>query len=125
PQKLREWYGMNVLPMDFLPLSGIPVADFHENMFWNYGRRILQACRFAGQSNFLQVIYFSNFKCGPDSYIKHFVRDALGRPLLFLQFDDHSNDAGILTRCEAFLQSNGLLEDHVAIHISANFEEAL
>jgi predicted CoA-substrate-specific enzyme activase len=109
PQKLRNLYGMNVLPMDFLPLQGIDVSNFHENMFWNYGKRLLQACIYARSAQNLHVIYFSNFKCGPDSYIKHFVRDAVGAPYLTLQFDDHSNDAGILTRCEAFLESKGLL----------------
>jgi len=62
----------------------------------------------AGQKD-LHLIYITNFKCGPDSYIKHFVRDAVGAPYLTLQFDEHSNDAGALTRCEAFLQSKGIL----------------
>jgi predicted nucleotide-binding protein (sugar kinase/HSP70/actin superfamily) len=109
PDKLRDHYGVNVIPQDFLPLRGIEIGDFHENMFWNYGRKIMQAAKFAGQSDNLHVIYFTNFKCGPDSYIKHFVRETIGAPYLTLQFDDHSNDAGILTRCEAYLESKGLL----------------
>ena len=55
------------------------------------------------------MIYMTNFKCGPDSYIKHFVRDAFGRPFLSLQFDGHANDAGMLTRIEAYLDSQGIL----------------
>ena len=51
----------------------------------------------------------SNFKCGPDSYIKHFTRQAAGAPLLVLQFDGHGNDAGYMTRCEAYLDSKGIL----------------
>ncbi len=109
PDKLRDLYGVNVIPQDFLPLTGIRIETHHDNMFWNYGRKILQAAKFAGQSGNLHVIYFTNFKCGPDSYIKHFVRDTIGAPYLTLQFDDHSNDAGILTRCEAYLESKGLL----------------
>jgi len=35
--------------------------------------------------------------------------DACGKPSLILQFDGHSNDAGFLTRCEAYLDSKGLL----------------
>ena len=31
------------------------------------------------------------------------------KPFLSLQFDGHSNDAGFLTRCEAYLDSQGLL----------------
>jgi len=109
PSKLREGYGIDVLPMDFVPFQGIDISAWHENMFWNYGRKILQtAAWMAGQKD-LHLIYITNFKCGPDSYIKHFVRDAVGAPYLTLQFDEHSNDAGALTRCEAFLQSKGIL----------------
>lgn len=114
PEKLREDYGINVLPMEFLPLAGINIRDIHDNMFWNYGRKILQAARFvAGEPN-LHLIYFTNFKCGPDSYIKHFVGRALKSAFLVLQFDDHSNDAGIMTRCEAYLESKGLLREDSA-----------
>ena len=109
PEKLRTNYGVDVLPMDYLPLNGISVEGFHENMFWNYGLRIMQAAIFVGKMKNLHLVYFTNFKCGPDSYIKHFVRDAVGEPYLTLQFDDHSNDAGIMTRCEAYLESKGLL----------------
>jgi predicted nucleotide-binding protein (sugar kinase/HSP70/actin superfamily) len=55
------------------------------------------------------MIYLTNFKCGPDSYIKHFAREAAGAPLLILQFDGHGNDAGYMTRCEAYLDSKGIL----------------
>lgn len=114
PDKLRDHYGVNVIPMDFLPLRGIKIEEIHENMFWNYGRQILQAAKYVGAAGNLHIIYITNFKCGPDSYIKHFVRDAIGAPYLTLQFDDHSNDAGILTRCEAYLQSKGLLSGAAA-----------
>ena len=57
----------------------------------------------------LHMIYLTNFKCGPDSYIKHFAREAAGAPLLILQFDGHGNDAGYMTRAEAYLDSKGIL----------------
>ena len=44
-----------------------------------------------------------------DSYIKFFTRQAAGAPLLVLQFDGHGNDAGYMTRCEAYLDSKGIL----------------
>ena len=83
--------------------------DLHPNMFWNSGRRILEAGRFARQHPNVHIIYITNFKCGPDSFIKHFLRDVAGAPFLVLQFDGHGNDAGYLTRCEAYLDSKGLL----------------
>ncbi len=107
--KLRDHYGMNVLALDFLSLDGEDIRDLNDNMYWHSGRRILAAARFAGRHPELDLIYLTNFKCGPDSYIKHFVAEAVGRPFLTLQFDGHGNDAGIMTRVEAYLESKGLL----------------
>ena len=109
PAKLRDLYGVNVLPMDFLPLDGIDIKSIHDHMYWNYGRRILQAARFARLHPHFHIIYLSNFKCGPDSYIRHYVEDASHKPFLFLQLDSHANDAGVMTRIEAFLESKGML----------------
>jgi len=109
PRKLRTFYGVNVIPMDFLPLKGVEVRHVVPNMYWNYGRKILQAGVFVGTRERLHIIYLTNFKCGPDSYIKHYMRAASGKPFLTLQFDEHQNDAGAMTRCEAYLDSKGFL----------------
>ncbi len=110
PGKLRHYYGINLIPMDFLPLDEEDISGINDNMFWNYGQKILAAARIAGRNGKLHLIYISNFKCGPDSFIKHFTPEASGKPFLSLQFDSHSNDAGILTRCEAYLDSKGFLK---------------
>lgn len=107
--KLRDYYGINVIPMDFLPLDTVDVSDVNENMYWNYGRKIIAAAKIASRFEKLHIIYLTNFKCGPDSYIKHFITRASGKPFLTLQFDGHSNDAGYITRCEAYLDSKGAL----------------
>ncbi|MCX6625041.1 MAG: acyl-CoA dehydratase activase-related protein, partial [Acidobacteria bacterium] len=109
PKKLRNFYGANVIPLDFLVTGTEPVADLHPNMFWTSGRKILEAARFAGERPNMHMIYISNFKCGPDSYIKYFARQAAGAPMLVLTFDGHGNDAGFMTRCEAYLDSKGIL----------------
>ncbi len=109
PRKLRTLYGVNVLPLDFLPLDQEEIESINPNMFWTSGRQILAAARFTHGDPYLHVIYISNFKCGPDSFIKAYLPEAAGKPALFLQFDAHSNDAGYLTRCEAYLDSKGFL----------------
>jgi predicted nucleotide-binding protein (sugar kinase/HSP70/actin superfamily) len=109
PRKLRHRYGANVIPLDFLVSGRESVADLHSNMFWASGRKILEAARFVQSRPNLHLVYITNFKCGPDSYIKHFAREAAGAPLLVLQFDGHGNDAGYMTRCEAYLDSKGIL----------------
>jgi predicted nucleotide-binding protein (sugar kinase/HSP70/actin superfamily) len=109
PRKLRDYYGVNVIPFDFLPVDDVDISDVNPNMFWNYGRKILQASKIVARYPNLHILYITNFKCGPDSYIKHFVNDASLKPYLSLQFDGHSNDAGFMTRCEAYLDSKGFL----------------
>jgi predicted CoA-substrate-specific enzyme activase len=108
-RKLREHYGVNLLPVDALPLDGIDVSDINNNMYWAYGRRILAAAKLVREHENLHIIYITNFKCGPDSFLKGFIRPASGKPFLTLQFDGHSNDAGMMTRCEAYLDSKGIL----------------
>ncbi len=108
-RKLRENYGVNVLPIDALPVADVDVRDINENMFWEYGRKILAAAKIVGAIPNLHIIYVTNFKCGPDSFVKGFIRSASGKPFLTLQFDGHSNDAGMMTRCEAYLDSKGIL----------------
>jgi predicted CoA-substrate-specific enzyme activase len=110
PGKLKDLYGVNVIPQDFLPLDEVDITDVNDNMFWNSGRRVLAAAKLAGQYPRLHLIYITNFKCGPDSFIKHFVNSASQKPYLALQFDGHSNDAGFLTRCEAYLHSKGMIQ---------------
>jgi predicted CoA-substrate-specific enzyme activase len=109
PRKLRHRYGANVIPLDFLVSGEEPLGDLHPNMYWASGRRILAAAREAASRANLHVVYVSNFKCGPDSYIKRYTRRAAGAPLLVLEFDGHGNDAGYMTRCEAYLDSKGIL----------------
>jgi predicted CoA-substrate-specific enzyme activase len=109
PAKLRRYYGVNIIPLDFLPLWGRETRKVTPNMFWNYGRKILQAARVVSEHPNLHIIYMTNFKCGPDSYIKHYIGPASPDPFLVLQFDEHTNDAGAMTRCEAYLDSKGFL----------------
>jgi predicted nucleotide-binding protein (sugar kinase/HSP70/actin superfamily) len=109
PRKLRKTYGVNVVPMDFLPLDEEDISAVNDNMFWDSGRRILAAALVARRYANLHLIYVSNFKCGPDSFIKSFLNEAACSPSLVLQFDGHSNDAGFITRCEAYLESKGIL----------------
>ncbi len=109
-RKLREQYGVNVIPIDALPLAGVDVSDISDNMYWAYGRKILAAGKLVAAHENLHIVYVTNFKCGPDSFLKGFIRPAArGKPFLTLQFDGHSNDAGMMTRCEAYLDSKGIL----------------
>jgi predicted CoA-substrate-specific enzyme activase len=121
PRKLRTLYGVNVLPMEALPLDLEDITDINPNMYWSSGRRILAAAQLTRRDPNLHLVYISNFKCGPDSYIKSFLDGAAGKPSLVLQFDGHGNDAGYITRCEAYLDSKGFLRcqsSPIATHVA-------
>jgi len=107
--KLRDNYGVNCIPLDFLQTAAVDVRDVNDAMYWDLGRRVLAAAKIVAQHPNLHIIHITNFKCGPDSFIKHYIRTASGKPFLTLQFDGHSNDAGMMTRCEAYLDSKGIL----------------
>jgi len=108
-RKLREYYGVNCIPMDCLATDDVDIRDVNDNMYWELGRRVIAAAKIVARHANMHIIYITNFKCGPDSFVKHFIRRASGKPFLSLQFDGHSNDAGMMTRCEAYLDSKGVL----------------
>ncbi len=101
--------GIKAIPIDFLPLDEIN-QDLDEiaQVYWRYGQKILSAAVFCREHPALFPIFITNFACGPDSFILHFFKDHLGdKPFLELEIDEHSADAGVLTRIEAFLDSLG------------------
>ena len=106
PAKIRD-LGILAIPMDLLPLNDVDLSGF-ESMYWRSGQRILAAARFIKDHPNLYPVYITNFGCGPDSFIMHFFRKELGqKPFLQLEIDEHSADAGAITRIEAFLDSLG------------------
>lgn len=110
PKKLREM-GILPIPQDFLPIDELSPSSYEEGeegvgMYWKSGRRILDAAHFIKAHSNLFPIYLTNFGCGPDSFISHFFMKALeGKPFLQLEIDEHSADAGVVTRLEAFWDS--------------------
>ncbi len=42
------------------------------------------------------------FACGPDSFANPFFKDEIGEPCYVMQIDEHTADAGVITRMEAF-----------------------
>jgi predicted nucleotide-binding protein (sugar kinase/HSP70/actin superfamily) len=106
PAKVRD-LGVQAIPLDFLPLHDVD-HDGMEEMYWRSGQKILAAARFLREHPNLFPVYITNFGCGPDSFITHFFLEEMrGKPFLQLEIDEHSADAGAITRIEAFLDSLG------------------
>jgi predicted CoA-substrate-specific enzyme activase len=105
PLKLRR-LGVLPIPMDYLPIEDEDVSGRYNNMFWRSGQDILAAAAIVERDPRLSAIYLTNFNCGPDSFLTGFFSRMMGeKPYLQLEVDDHTADAGLLTRCEAFLES--------------------
>ncbi len=106
PAKVRDM-GVQAIPLDLLPLHDVDHTGMDE-MYWRSGQKILAAARFLKDHPDLYPVYITNFGCGPDSFISHFFREEMGgKPYLQLEIDEHSADAGAITRIEAFLDSLG------------------
>ncbi len=104
PSRIRD-LGVQVLPMDYLPLASANLSGMG-SMYWRSGQKILAAARVIRDHPDLFPVYITNFGCGPDSFITHFFRQEMdGKPFLQLEIDEHSADAGAVTRIEAFLDS--------------------
>ncbi len=106
--KIRK-LGIVGLPVDMLPLEenvSEELLKAFKGMYWEYGQRFLLAADFVRRHPNLFPIFFTNFSCGPDSFIQHFFEDVLGgKPFLELEVDEHSAEAGVVTRLEAFVDS--------------------
>ncbi len=106
-QKKLIGMGIRPIPMDMLPLADIPDDTGElDSMYWGYGQKILKAAKFIKEHDNIFGIYLTSFGCGPDSFISHFFKRTMGdKPYLQLEIDEHSADAGMVTRLEAFIDS--------------------
>jgi predicted nucleotide-binding protein (sugar kinase/HSP70/actin superfamily) len=94
------------IPVDMLDLKPSDILGSYRNMYWPNGQRIIAAAQYVAKTEGMYAVYLSNFRCGPDSFIWHYVTEELkGKPFLHLEVDEHSADAGMVTRIEAFLDS--------------------
>jgi predicted CoA-substrate-specific enzyme activase len=94
------------IPVDMLDLSPYNILKNYRNMYWPNGQKMIAAAQLVANTENLYAVYLSNFRCGPDSFIWHYITEELkSKPFLHLEVDEHSADAGMVTRIEAFLDS--------------------
>lgn len=82
--------------------------SFQKLPFWASGEQCvsLAAMASASRARFDGIIYLSAFGCGPDSFviplIKRYLRDNNEVAFLEITLDEHTGEAGLDTRLEAF-----------------------
>jgi predicted nucleotide-binding protein (sugar kinase/HSP70/actin superfamily) len=92
--------------MDMLPFEKINIKDEWSNLYWRSGQRIIRASKFIHNLDEIYPLFITNFSCGPDSFIINYFKEEMAhKPYLILEIDEHSADAGIVTRLEAFIDS--------------------
>ncbi len=94
--------GVTAVSMDFVDTDVVDLSDF-PSMYWGLGAQILRAARFVKERDGFFGIHLTNFSCGADSFLEHFYRQIMGeKPYLILELDEHTAEAGVMTRIEAF-----------------------
>ncbi|HHX28871.1 MAG TPA: hypothetical protein GX716_07700 [Firmicutes bacterium] len=87
---------------------------FEAEKLWSIEGHILGAALHlirSGKAN--RLVFVSAFSCGPASIIENYIAkeaDARGIPLLNLAVDEHSGEAGLFTRLEAFMDATHVPE---------------
>lgn len=83
-------------------------AHLPKKIFWTLGRLLIGAgYYFLDAAHITGLIHLSSFACGPDALIGELIasraRSRPGKPFMNIVVDEHSGEAGLLTRLEAFL----------------------
>jgi len=93
--------GIEVIPYDFLEYE---LEDNYKETYWEMGQRIIKAARIVKRHPQLFGCYLTNFLCALDSIMIQHFRDLMGsKPSLTIEVDEHTADAGVDTRVEAFM----------------------
>ncbi|SDF24520.1 acyl-CoA dehydratase activase-related protein [Sporomusa acidovorans] len=80
---------------------------FRQDIYWQLSMKIAGATRyFCRQSDIAGIIMVSSFGCGPDSlvneYLEHHILKPSNKPHMVITIDEHTGNAGLITRVEAF-----------------------
>ncbi|WP_228370455.1 acyl-CoA dehydratase activase-related protein [Gottschalkia acidurici] len=110
--KLRD-ENINVLTPEMIEVekSNHYCKMLPKRMFWTFGRRIVgSSFSVMYEKKVDGIVYISAFGCGLDSILEDMVRrkaNELNVPFTLLTIDEHSGQAGVNTRIEAFTDMIG------------------
>lgn len=102
-------YGIRVTTPEMIDTTKVDyyAGKLPKRMFWSYGKRLIGSSFYMlNEKKIDGMIYVSSFGCGVDSVLIDFVqREARkeGIPFTLLTVDEHTGEAGINTRIEAFI----------------------
>jgi len=107
--KLRN-DGVKIITLDMIDENIIQekASGLNKKMFWNFGTKAVGgALHLLDRENIDGIIYLMSFGCGIDSFVCDYVERKIRRtsniPFIVLTIDEHSGEAGMDTRIEAFI----------------------
>ncbi|HEY3316566.1 MAG TPA: acyl-CoA dehydratase activase-related protein [Bacillota bacterium] len=107
--RLERW-GVRVVTADSVPteVARAETDRLPKDLFWSTGRKILgSGLHYLNSRSVDGLIHLVSFGCGPDSLVGELVQRKAARlgtvPFLLLTLDEHSGEAGLVTRIEAFM----------------------
>jgi predicted nucleotide-binding protein (sugar kinase/HSP70/actin superfamily) len=107
---LLEKENVRVYTQDMLSdkMMNRQARNLPKSMFWYFSNRaVYGALHFMQQKNIDGIIHITAFACGPDSIVDRLLEIEARRhgqmPYLSIAVDEHTGDAGVRTRVEAFL----------------------
>jgi len=111
-----ERLDLSAIPWDCLPLSEVVLSERWDTLPWHYSREQLRVLELIRSDHRLFPVLISNYGCGPDAFTSKHLEEMLhDRPRLFLEFDEHRGEAGLITRLEAFADE---ISTHIALSIT-------
>jgi predicted nucleotide-binding protein (sugar kinase/HSP70/actin superfamily) len=108
--RLREM-GVRVITPEMISRKALYKAtnQMSKDLFWTYGKRILGTGYYYLQKrgHIDGIINIVAFGCGPDALVGEMlerkVRQTAGIAFMLLTIDEHTGEAGLITRLEAFV----------------------
>ncbi|MGI6285598.1 hypothetical protein MHOCP_14210 [Moorella humiferrea] len=108
PEKVARMGGKVVFP-EHLTEGEVEEAcrQLSKRLYWTLGQKIMGAAlHFMDRDDIDGIIHLTAFGCGPDSLVgdlaERYARRR-GKPFLLLTLDEHTGEAGLNTRIEAFM----------------------
>ena len=108
-KKLRQW-DIDVVTTEMLPAKVLhkEAGRLPKRLFWSYEQEVVGSVfHWLNTKSVDGIIYVLSFACGPDSLVQALLESETrrkgGMPLMSLVVDEHSGEAGMITRVEAFV----------------------
>ncbi len=107
-KRLREndltYYTPEMTPICY---QGQGAGSLEKDLFWTLGRLQFDALEWMLEElNVDGFIHISTFACGPEAIVGELLEKRIrqaNKPILKLNYEEHSGEAGVITRLEAFL----------------------